>query len=169
MQRETSRPDAPTTSWGGDREQVEDFERQRQGGYDLTRAPRSGESFDGSSEQQGGGMQGNMQHAMETGKAKAGDMAHNLQERTEQGRERAADGLANAASQLRSNFAGDGEGVKGQVGVKVADSLERTAGYLREHETDQIWSDVETFVTEHPVQAAAGALVAGFVLGRVLR
>jgi hypothetical protein len=167
MQRETSRPDAPSSNWGGDRQQAEDFERQRQGGYDLNRAPRSGDSFDGGSEQSDG--QGTMQNAMETGKAKATDMAHSLQERTEQGRERAAGGLESAANQLRSNFAGDGEGVKGQVGVKVADSLERASGYLREHETEQIWSDVETFVTEHPVQAAAGALVAGFVLGRMLR
>jgi ElaB/YqjD/DUF883 family membrane-anchored ribosome-binding protein len=168
MQRETSRPDAPSTDWGGDRQQVEDFDRQRQGGYDLNRAPRSGESFDGGNGQSDG-QGGAVQHAMETGKAKATDVAHSLQERTEQGRERAAGGLENAASQLRSNFAGDGEGVKGQVGVKVADSLEKTAVYLRDHETDQIWSDVETFVTEHPVQAAAGALVAGFVLGRMLR
>jgi ElaB/YqjD/DUF883 family membrane-anchored ribosome-binding protein len=167
MQRETSRPDAPSSNWGGDRQQVEDFDRQRQGGYDLNRAPRSGDSYDGGMDQSDG--QGAVQHAMETGKAKASDVAHTLKDSTEQGRERAAGGLENAANQLRSNFAGDGEGVKGQVGVKVADSLEKASGYLRDHETEQIWSDVETFVTEHPVQAAAGALVAGFLLGRILR
>jgi ElaB/YqjD/DUF883 family membrane-anchored ribosome-binding protein len=165
MQKETCRPDAPTR-WG-DRQQNEDFERQRQGGYDLNRAPRSGESFDGGNGQSDGS--GTMQNAMETGKAKAADVAHNLQDRTEVGKEKAAGGLESAANQLRSNFGSDGDGVRGQVGVKMADSLEKTAGYLRDHETEQIWSDVETFVTEHPVQAAAGALVAGFVLGRILR
>jgi hypothetical protein len=166
MQKETSRPDAPAT-WG-DRQQSEDFERQRQGGYELNRAPRSGDSYD-SGDGQSDGSSGTMQSAMETGKAKAADVAHNLQDRTEVGKDKAAEGLESAANQLRSNFGGNGDGVRGQVGVKMADSLEKTAGYLRDHETEQIWSDVETFVTEHPVQAAAGALVAGFVLGRILR
>jgi ElaB/YqjD/DUF883 family membrane-anchored ribosome-binding protein len=57
----------------------------------------------------------------------------------------------------------------GKAGEKVAEGMERSATYLREHSTEDMRGDVERYVREHPMQAMAGALVAGFVLSRILR
>lgn len=86
----------------------------------------------------------------------------------EHGRERAAEGAERGADQLRSQAEGRG-GMQEKAGVKAADAMERTAGYLRENRTDEIWADVERMAREHPLQALGGAVVAGFVIGRVLR
>jgi ElaB/YqjD/DUF883 family membrane-anchored ribosome-binding protein len=47
--------------------------------------------------------------------------------------------------------------------------MEKTATYVREHSTNEMLNDVETYVKEHPAQSVAGAVVAGFLLGRILR
>ena len=60
-------------------------------------------------------------------------------------------------------------GVQEKLGVRVADGLDRTSGYLREHEAQEIMTDVENFVREHPVQAAVTAAVAGYVIAKVLK
>jgi ElaB/YqjD/DUF883 family membrane-anchored ribosome-binding protein len=52
---------------------------------------------------------------------------------------------------------------------KAAMGMERTAGYLREHSTGDMTADIETYVREHPMQGVAAAVLAGFVIGRVLR
>jgi ElaB/YqjD/DUF883 family membrane-anchored ribosome-binding protein len=98
----------------------------------------------------------------------ASNAGSKMQEQADMGIDKAAGGLEKAAEQMRGRFE-DQDGVQAQVGTKVADSLEKTAGYLRDHEADQIWQDVEQFVKDHPLQAAAGAAVAGFVIARVLR
>lgn len=98
---------------------------------------------------------------------KAQEMGSKMQEQADAGLDKAASGLQKAAEQMRER--GGSEGLQGQVATKAADTMEKTAGYLRDHDTDEIWQDVESFVKEHPMQAAAGALVAGFVLGRLLR
>jgi hypothetical protein len=56
-----------------------------------------------------------------------------------------------------------------QAGAKAADALDNASGYLRTHETSEILNDVESYAKAHPAQALAGAVVAGFVLGRILR
>ncbi|HSE43833.1 MAG TPA: hypothetical protein VLA89_00735 [Gemmatimonadales bacterium] len=88
-------------------------------------------------------------------------------EQAETGKQRAASGLQSAADQLRSR-AGE-EGTTGQVASKAADTMERSASYLQEHEVNEIWEDFERMVKDHPMQAAAGALFAGFVIGRMMR
>ena len=91
-------------------------------------------------------------------------------EQAEAGKQRAASGLHSAADQLR-NRTGEEEpdDLRGKAMTKAADTIERSATYLDEHETSEIWDDIEKFVREHPMQAAAGALVAGLVIGRILR
>lgn len=88
-------------------------------------------------------------------------------EQAEAGKQRAASGLHSAAEQLR-NRSSD-EGTTGQVASKAADTLERGASYLEEHETKEMWSDFERMVKDHPMAAAGGALFAGFVIGRMMR
>jgi ElaB/YqjD/DUF883 family membrane-anchored ribosome-binding protein len=99
---------------------------------------------------------------------KAGEVGGKVQDRADAGIDRAAEGIQQAAAGMRERFEDQG-GMPGQVGTRVADGLERTAGYLREHDSAEMWSDAESFIKEHPLQACAGALVAGFFVGRVLR
>lgn len=104
----------------------------------------------------------------EMAQEKAGEVASMAQERADVGIDRAAEGLQQAADTMRER-AGDHDGMQAQVGTKLADGLEKTAAYLKEHDSAELWDEVEAFVKEHPMQAAAGALVAGFLFGRILR
>jgi hypothetical protein len=98
---------------------------------------------------------------------KATEYAQVAQEKAEVGKERAAEGMERLAGQLRERT-GE-EGAAAAAGQKVADSMEKTAYYLREHEVTEIWGDLEAYVREHPMQAMAGAVFAGFLLGRMMR
>jgi ElaB/YqjD/DUF883 family membrane-anchored ribosome-binding protein len=133
-----------------------------------TPPPRSSEPYDPEQE----GMGERARHATEEARHKAEEMGQQARERAqhtaEQGKDATASGLDTAAEQIRERV-GQGDGTAAQAGTKVADNLERTAGYLREHETGEMWQDLERYVRDHPVQAAAGALVAGFFVGRMLR
>jgi ElaB/YqjD/DUF883 family membrane-anchored ribosome-binding protein len=104
--------------------------------------------------------------------AQAQERAHQAGEKAmqgaEAGRERAAEGMHKGAEQLRSRFS-EGEGVQAQVGTRVADTMDRASGYLRDHETKEVWDDMERMIREHPMSAAATALVTGFVIARILR
>jgi ElaB/YqjD/DUF883 family membrane-anchored ribosome-binding protein len=60
-------------------------------------------------------------------------------------------------------------GVQAQVGERAADYMEKASTYLQDHDSQELWGEVEKFVKEHPMQAAAGALFAGFMLGRMMR
>jgi ElaB/YqjD/DUF883 family membrane-anchored ribosome-binding protein len=111
---------------------------------------------------------GTMQDATSTAKDKAAEYGARVQEQADAGIDAAAEGVGKAASKVREQAARQ-DGMAGQAGVKVADGMEKTAGYLREHDTDQILDDVEQYVREHPMQAVAGAVVGGFLIGRILR
>jgi hypothetical protein len=99
---------------------------------------------------------------------KASEYGQKAQEQADAGIDRAAGGMEKAADKLRSQALRE-EGVRAQAGEKVADGIDKTAEYLREHDTQAILDDVEKYVRRHPVQAIAGAVVGGFVLARVLR
>jgi len=62
-----------------------------------------------------------------------------------------------------------GDGTAGAVADKAAAGMERTAQYLRDRGTAEMWDDVEAYVRVHPVQGIAGAVAAGFIVGRILR
>jgi ElaB/YqjD/DUF883 family membrane-anchored ribosome-binding protein len=81
---------------------------------------------------------------------------------------KAAGGMEDTAQKLREQTEGKG-GVQAKAGEKVAEGMEKTAGYLRDKDSQQIMDDVEQYVKEHPVQAIAGAVVGGFILARILR
>jgi len=98
---------------------------------------------------------------------KASEYGSKLTETADTGIDKAAEGLEKAAVQLRSHSE-DG-GVQGQVGTRVADGLDKTSQYLRDHEAQEIWSDVEQFVKDHPLQAAAGAALAGYVVAKLMK
>jgi uncharacterized protein YjbJ (UPF0337 family) len=97
----------------------------------------------------------------------AGTMSK-VQDGVEGGKDTMAGGIESAADMMRDKMPG-GDGMVGKAGTKSADTLEKTAGYLRDHESGELWSDVEKYVKDHPASALVGALAAGFVLSRILR
>lgn len=114
------------------------------------------------------GMQDQASELKDKAGEKASEYGAKLQETADAGIDRAADGLEKAAGQLRTR-AEDGGGVQEKVGVRVADGLDKTSQYLREHEAQEIWTDVEQFVKDHPMQAAVGAAVAGYVVAKMMK
>jgi ElaB/YqjD/DUF883 family membrane-anchored ribosome-binding protein len=120
-----------------------------------------GESYTGRSATREGDMG-------EQARERTQQVGEQARERAEQGRERAAGGMASAAEKLREQSEGQ-SGMRAEVGTKAADTMERGASYLREHDTQEIVDDVEKYVREHPMQALAGAVVGGFIIGRILR
>jgi ElaB/YqjD/DUF883 family membrane-anchored ribosome-binding protein len=115
-----------------------------------------------------GGVKGRAQHAAQTATHAAAEYSHKAKDTLNNNREQAASGVEKAAEKVRDQL-GQKEGLPGQAGVKMADTMESTATYIRDHTTDEMMGDVERLVREHPVQAIAGAIFAGFVIGRVLR
>ena len=99
---------------------------------------------------------------------KAAEYGEKAQQQLDAGKDQAAAGMERAAGQLRERAA-QGGGVPAQAGMKVADTMDQAAGYLREHTTAEMWDEVEMYVRQHPAQALAGAAFAGFMLGRILR
>jgi hypothetical protein len=86
----------------------------------------------------------------------------------DKGMDRAAEGLESAAEKMRSR-AGEEDGMRSSVQVKAADAMDKTATYLKEHDSEELLHELEDYVKAHPLQAAAGALVAGFVLAKIVR
>jgi ElaB/YqjD/DUF883 family membrane-anchored ribosome-binding protein len=103
----------------------------------------------------------------EEAKNKTRNMADDAKERAEDGKDQAASGLERAAQVAHERAAGS-EGMPAQAGTKVADVMEDTAKYLRTHDTNEIWRDVESYARSHPIQTLAGAVVGGFVLGKLI-
>ena len=89
-------------------------------------------------------------------------------EQVDAGKEKAATGMEQAAGAIREKVSRT-SGMTAEAGTKVADTMDRTAGYLREHSTGEMWEDVEHYVRKHPAQALAGAVFAGFLIAKVLR
>jgi ElaB/YqjD/DUF883 family membrane-anchored ribosome-binding protein len=100
-------------------------------------------------------------------KDKTQEVARQAQEKADQGINQAAGGLETAAEKLREKT--PDEGVVGQASEKVASGVESAAGYLRDRDSKQIVEDIENYAREHPAQAVGAALVAGFLIGRILR
>lgn len=101
---------------------------------------------------------------------RAGEMAQEGRERAkeamEAGEERAAEGMERAASEIRSRA---GDMPMSGAALKAADGMERSADYLRNHDMQDLWSDIEDYVRQHPVVGIAGSVAAGFLVGRMLR
>jgi ElaB/YqjD/DUF883 family membrane-anchored ribosome-binding protein len=99
---------------------------------------------------------------------KAQEYGAKAQEQAEHAREQSAGGMERAAEMLRDKTEG-ANGMPAEAGAKAAETLDSASGYLRSHDTREIWNDVEVYAREHPTQALAGAVVTGFLLGRILR
>lgn len=97
--------------------------------------------------------------------SEAGDRAY---EAAESGRQSAASGLERAAERVEQTAAGQ-QGMPAMAAERAAEGMQSAAGYLREHDTAEVWQDVERYVRQNPVRSVLGAVAAGFVVGRILR
>ncbi len=52
---------------------------------------------------------------------------------------------------------------------KVGTRLEEAGHYLRSKDSGEMWHDAEEYVRHHPMQAVLGAVVAGILVGRILK
>jgi len=97
-------------------------------------------------------------------KEKASQFGSTVSQTAERQRENAAKGLDRAASSLH-----EGIGSAAKAGHGLADGMESTASYLREHTFGDMGNDVMSLCRKHPVQALVSAAVLGFLVGRVIR
>jgi hypothetical protein len=89
-------------------------------------------------------------------------------ESADAGMDKAAEGLESAAERLKG-MTEEKQGAPAQAGIKLAEGMESAATYLKEHNSDELLKDLESYVKHHPAQALAGAIFAGFLVGRMLR
>ena len=97
-------------------------------------------------------------------KDKASQFGSTVSQTAERQRENAAKGLNRAAVGLH-----DGVGSAAKMAHGVADGMESTAAYLRDHSFGDMGTDLMSACRRHPVQAMISAVVVGFVLGRAIR
>lgn len=109
-----------------------------------------------------------MDRAGETVSEAKSTLGEKLNTGADAGMNKAADGLGSAAEKMRSRAEED-EGVRATVEVKAADAMEKTADFLKTHDSKELMTDLEEFVKAHPIQAAVGALAAGYVIGKIVR
>jgi ElaB/YqjD/DUF883 family membrane-anchored ribosome-binding protein len=98
---------------------------------------------------------------------RATEFGHKARQGAEQGKEKAATGMHRAADRIRERGSGS-EGFAGQASSKAANGMDKAADYLKDHNTDEMLKDAERYAKEHPGQAIVGAVVAGFLLGKIL-
>jgi ElaB/YqjD/DUF883 family membrane-anchored ribosome-binding protein len=103
-------------------------------------------------------------------KDKAGQWTDAASQTADQQRENISTGLDRAASTLHDK-AKNIPGGPGAVNAahRVADGMEATASYLRQHDFADMRDDLVNVCRRHPVQALISAVAIGFFLGRSVR
>lgn len=100
-------------------------------------------------------------------KERAAEVGRNAVESLDRGIDTAASKLQNTASSLRQY--GQGEGRVSSVANRAADTIEKTAGYMREHDVRDMLGDVEGAVRRNPGPSLIIAAAFGFLLGTAMR
>jgi ElaB/YqjD/DUF883 family membrane-anchored ribosome-binding protein len=97
-----------------------------------------------------------------------GEMGNKVQGTADQGMDKAASGLGQAAEMLRSQ----GEQRSGAVGsaaTRTADTLENASQYLRQANTDQAMTDLESLIRRKPTESLLVAAGLGYLLSRIVK
>lgn len=98
---------------------------------------------------------------------KAGQIKEQATAKADEGLDKASEGLGTAADRLREQAEGDGP-VPAQAAM-VADRLDQASSYFKDKDTNEIVSDLETFIRSKPVESVIGAVAIGFVLAKIVR
>jgi len=80
----------------------------------------------------------------------------------------AASGIDSAATALHAN-ADKLPATVGKFAHQTADTLSATADYVRDNTMRDAMADLKSYVKAHPTQALVGAVVVGFMAGRLLQ
>jgi ElaB/YqjD/DUF883 family membrane-anchored ribosome-binding protein len=103
-------------------------------------------------------------------KDKAAQWSNAASETVNNQRVNAASGLERVASTVHDKAASVPGGPKVvHAAHRVADGMEATAGYLRQHDLADMRDDLMNACRRHPVQALVSAAIVGFMLGRRVR
>jgi len=78
-------------------------------------------------------------------------------------------GLAEALREGGRRLAGSEQGTFGRKAGSAADEMDRAARYLRESDLEALLRDLEVFARRRPGAFVGGALVAGFVMARIVK
>ena len=100
-------------------------------------------------------------------KDKASDYGDQAQDLIDQGKTKAATVMSQAAGTIRDKTSSTG-GIASDAGDKIASGMEKAASYTKDKSTSEMLDDVESYVKKHPGQAVVGAVVAGFLLGKII-
>ncbi len=96
------------------------------------------------------------------------DLGNQAESKLDAGRQKVADTLHNTADTLR-NRASEGSGRLSSVANKTADRLSRAADYTRDHNFNDVWSDLTAVVRSRPYESIAVALFVGVLVGKSMR
>src|SRR5207302_6464465 len=103
-------------------------------------------------------------------KDKVSQMADTVSEKLDQQRENAAEGLGRVASTLHDKADSVPGGPKlVKFTHNIANGMESTATYLREHDFSKMGEDLMSVCRKYPTQSIAAALAIGFLIGRSAR
>jgi ElaB/YqjD/DUF883 family membrane-anchored ribosome-binding protein len=103
-------------------------------------------------------------------KDKAGQWTDAASETVDEQRKNVSTGLDRAASTLHEKAGSIPGGPRAvDAAHRVADGMEATASYLRQHDFADMREDVVNICRRHPVQALISAVAVGFLLGRAIR
>jgi len=133
---------------------------------DTARASDSGERRTDSTEK----LKDKVEDIAARAKDKASQWTDAASDTADRQRENASSGLERAASTLHEkaeNIPGGPRAV--QAAHRVADGMETTASYLREHDFADMGDDLIHLCKRYPVQALLSAAAFGFLLGRSVR
>jgi ElaB/YqjD/DUF883 family membrane-anchored ribosome-binding protein len=103
-------------------------------------------------------------------KDKAEQWTESASETADRQRENVSSGLERAASTLHEKATTiPGGPSAASAAHRLADGMETTASYLREHDFADMRDDLINLCKRHPVQALVSAVAFGFLLGRSVR
>lgn len=122
----------------------------------------------------GGGAEDGIANRLREGRARTEGVRERAGEVFNDARARAADGLAAAAERIdraasRQELTGGAKARAAEAAHRLAGGMDATAGYLRSPDADRMREDIESHVRSNPLRSVLITLVAGFIVGRILR
>ncbi|HUG16960.1 MAG TPA: hypothetical protein VMM78_18270 [Thermomicrobiales bacterium] len=108
--------------------------------------------------------------AAHTAREQAASAAHTAQQTVDGQRDTVAGGLDTVATQLRDRAeAIPGGDATTQAAQAAAVRLEGASEYVREHDVNDMLTDLERIVRSHPTESLIVAAAAGFLVGRMFK
>jgi len=115
----------------------------------------------------GAGIKDKVNDMASQAKTTAADWGRSAATAVDRNLQSAAGALESTATALRDRVPASGK--VNEIATATADKIENTARYLREHDTRDMVSGVETLVRRNPGASLAAALAVGFLIGTAMR